>query len=260
MSDLALLRRKPLAPSTVPTITDMDVLLEAERELGYKPEVLRGQAGVIQQIEDEVKVQVAMDAIGLRPFDPVGVAHYKELQVQQIANKSAGSFVRWAHSSSGDSHQIGWWIAAGFTWLLVGLFSIAYFFGPEDHTWQQFFRSPLSWAWAVELTLTAWAGTISYARNKMAYKHRGEWLRESIKDYRKPIPEYALHTMVGLKKQLPQANFMVDHLEAEASLLERSYSPPKVYSGDPFLAMQYGSQTYYLEVWDEAKFEGKRLR
>ena len=76
------------------------------------------------------------------------------------------------------------------------------------------------------------------------------WLTTDIKYYREPIPEFALHTAVELKKIDPSAKFSICSLHEELNSI------------DPFLVMQLhdddGQHDYYLEVWNEPGFTGQR--
>jgi hypothetical protein len=76
------------------------------------------------------------------------------------------------------------------------------------------------------------------------YRHV-EWKAESIKDYRNAVPAFALSRALEIKSHLPDAQFSVEY-------------PTYVSVPDPFLRMDYKGSAYYLEVWDEPKFEGRR--
>jgi hypothetical protein len=70
-----------------------------------------------------------------------------------------------------------------------------------------------------------------------------QWVSSRIEKYASPIPEFALSRAIELKEELPHATFEVDFLQANP---------------DPFLVMVYGGIRYYIDVWDEPKFEGRR--
>ncbi len=61
------------------------------------------------------------------------------------------------------------------------------------------------------------------------------------------IPEFAIDTAIRVKERIPAAQVSVDALMSTERLL-----------GDPFLVVQHGESRYYLEVWNESKFEGRR--
>ena len=68
-----------------------------------------------------------------------------------------------------------------------------------------------------------------------------------IKKYASPIPEFALETALAVKKEIPSATILIDEYR------DRHYV-----SCDPFLVVRIGENFYYLEVWNETKFKGKR--
>lgn len=69
------------------------------------------------------------------------------------------------------------------------------------------------------------------------------WHSEALEKYGKPIPEFALSRAIEIKRELPSAQFFIEELR---------------YDPDPFLYIQVGNVRYYLDVWDEPKFEGRR--
>ncbi len=71
----------------------------------------------------------------------------------------------------------------------------------------------------------------------------------TIKEYKEPVPEFVLHKAIQIKKAMPDCGVMIEWLDE---------------SPDPFLVIQtampnlYSTPTekYYVEVWNEPKFEG----
>lgn len=79
------------------------------------------------------------------------------------------------------------------------------------------------------------------------------WIPTEIEKYKEPIPEFVINKAVQIKRELPDVKIFIRHL---------SENP------DPFLEVHYGDvsewddktgERYFIEVWDEPKFEG-RLR
>lgn len=62
--------------------------------------------------------------------------------------------------------------------------------------------------------------------------------------YDKPIPQFALHTALRLKKAEPDATIHIDYLDVRPA--------------DPFMVVRLGPAEEYVEVWDEADFNGQR--
>ena len=67
------------------------------------------------------------------------------------------------------------------------------------------------------------------------------WDSVSIKEYDEPIPEFVLAKAIELKKRLPEVKLYIEYFGEK----------------DPFLIATYGEEKYYIEVWDEPKFEGR---
>jgi hypothetical protein len=84
----------------------------------------------------------------------------------------------------------------------------------------------------------------------IGYFTPASWAKTELKSYNRPVPEYVLDKAVRLKEQLPEVQFHVQHL-----------SNPKA---DPFLVASvgssYGNEIYYIEAWDEPRFEGRVTR
>jgi hypothetical protein len=72
------------------------------------------------------------------------------------------------------------------------------------------------------------------------------WQHTKIADYGQPIPEFVLHKAVQIKEKLPKVEFHIQHL-----------TDPKA---DPFLIAVLGKELYFIEAWDEPRFEGRLSR
>ena len=73
----------------------------------------------------------------------------------------------------------------------------------------------------------------------------GHWNKTTIKIYGeegKEIPEYVLNKAIQVKYEVPEVEILID---------EFTVVP------DPFLFVKLGAESYYIEVWDEPKFEGR---
>jgi len=71
------------------------------------------------------------------------------------------------------------------------------------------------------------------------------WMKTPLNTYTHPIPEFVIDKAVRIKERAPEVKFYVQHLR-----------DPKA---DPFLIAYVGKEIYYVEAWDEPRFEG-RLR
>lgn len=68
-----------------------------------------------------------------------------------------------------------------------------------------------------------------------------KWTPTLLQEYEHPVPEFVLDKAIRIKEALPGVVFHVQHLE-----------DPKA---DPFLVASFEKEIYYIEAWDEPKFE-----
>jgi len=83
--------------------------------------------------------------------------------------------------------------------------------------------------------------------NESYYCH--DWRMTKIEEYKLPIPEFVLNKALQVKKAMPNVSIYIEHLTV-----------------DPFLVVQtddkgrngqwYYTERYWIECWDEPKFEG----
>lgn len=69
-----------------------------------------------------------------------------------------------------------------------------------------------------------------------------EWDGVPIREYRLPIPEFAIRKAIAVSRALPSAQLYVESIRQKPM-------------ADPFLVAVLGRERYYIEVWDEPKFE-----
>lgn len=74
------------------------------------------------------------------------------------------------------------------------------------------------------------------------------WATHPLSSYNDVVPEFALDKAIAIKRECPSAEFYVDQLQ------EGDQWNPKP-RPDPFLLVKLGSETLYLDVWDEYKYE-----
>jgi hypothetical protein len=84
----------------------------------------------------------------------------------------------------------------------------------------------------------------NYKAQMVASKyHSIAWATVALEKYNEAVPEFALSRAIELKELLPLATFEVEYIKAMP---------------DPFLVMVYGAERFYVDVWDEPLFEGRR--
>jgi hypothetical protein len=67
------------------------------------------------------------------------------------------------------------------------------------------------------------------------------WQHVDLKEYDRPIPEFVIDKAVKIKEAIPEVEFRVHHLN------DARY--------DPFLIAHLGKEIYYIDAWDEPRFE-----
>jgi hypothetical protein len=88
---------------------------------------------------------------------------------------------------------------------------------------------------------------VSFRRQQM----RATWKRILIQDYTRVVPEFALRKGIQIMEACPDVR-----VEVEALVLQKVASLPKPrHTPDPFLLVSLGAERFYVEVWDERKFE-----
>lgn len=81
---------------------------------------------------------------------------------------------------------------------------------------------------------------------KSAGRQNSSWNRVGIAEYVKAIPEFVVRKAIQIKEALPQVQIFVEELRRDP---------------DPFLVICFEGENYfeeyYVEVWEEPKFEGR---
>lgn len=83
---------------------------------------------------------------------------------------------------------------------------------------------------------------------------RGVWLRYQLRGYQKAVPAFALLRAAQVQKALNAANIQGTFFVEE---LTKRHTKTVV---DPFMILEAAGKRFYLDVWDEPKFEGRRTR
>lgn len=76
------------------------------------------------------------------------------------------------------------------------------------------------------------------------------WVENKINEYRQPVPEFVLAKAVQIKERVPECEIYIESLQDHPDPFlivaiphEKAYYPAK--------------ERYYVEVWEEPKFEGR---
>jgi hypothetical protein len=200
-----MLTREPIYPS-IPDLVDNESLYrDAAAYLDYDPARV-----IINEPVDREDLQVAMSVLGIRPFTTASVKEHKAARALPGDHKWKGGVLVF----------LGLLIAA------AGFYSETMEVGTTVSHWLLFFLA------------TALIGVgILVAIVRMS------WKMTPLRDYRQPVPEFALQTAIDLAKKCPTAQFFIDEIET-----------------DPFLVVKTrsGRTVYYLESWNEPGFKKER--
>jgi hypothetical protein len=73
------------------------------------------------------------------------------------------------------------------------------------------------------------------------------WNLTPLRGYGKPVPEFVLATALAVQNEFKEGKFHIDELVTDVGV-----------NLDPFLVWNYCGDEYYLHVWNEPTFKGKR--
>ncbi len=216
------LQREPiLLEARVHSLEDLSHALadEASAVLGYTTTLTRARR--------RAALQQTLEELDVRPFTHESVQRYKEAGVRQP---------HWLLSALLNGVAAIGAIAAvaGIPMLIVAALTM---------------NASLAFAVALAIVFGGIALFVFSILGESLLTQR-IWLTYDLAYYTKPVPEFALQTAIDIKKKHPEVEFFVCSLEESQVVL------------DPFLVMRIpGDPTlreYYLEVWNEPEFQGKR--
>lgn len=79
------------------------------------------------------------------------------------------------------------------------------------------------------------------------------WEATPIAKYREAVPEFVVNKAVQIKRAVPECEIFIRHLtEDKDPFLEITLGKASEYNSD-----RNGSERYFVEVWEEPKFEGR---
>jgi len=218
---------KLVAPKNPLDESKKELAKQCKKELGYP--VL---SQTIERDKNKTKLEQCMDRVGLRPFTRETIEKYKK----EEANR------RWYEYNAAD-FKITATVAAVLASFYCSWF-IMYF---------------CSGAWIAIPVIFSILGALGFGFLLTValpdiFRVRAEWLTDHLSVYKKPIPEYALETALGLQKELK-----AEGIDSECKFYVESLFIHKE-ARDPFLFVQCGNfNRYYLEVWDEPNFGVEKL-
>lgn len=249
---LTVLERHPLTlPNPVESTVDpmtADLGQRAAQILGYNvlnKEINRVESKVADDNKPVTLAQTLAE-LEIEPYTDISVKEYKNnhlrreiglLAVYPLLHRIAEILGKPLTFASGLAWITLWCLRDGQPAL----------FQPHSLAWQFLPASILLLSSAIWI----WARVTRY---KLEH-----WRWESIPlfCYELPVPAYVLEKAIAIKERLPNVDIKIEQVKMfswKYELIDRFVS---FFDPDPFLSVEYGSQKYYIEVWDEPKFEAK---
>jgi hypothetical protein len=226
---MVTLERKAVKPSNL-------MVDDGLMSLGQRANEFLGYDGLVAAIDKEKMVHGSVKTaaevftkLGFDPFDPIKVERYKKQELKR-ANRGYG----WWEFCSSDG--AGALFAISAVIVVVATILNVIYAHPFAHMWGY-------WVPVVALAPVLIVLPICSSGNRNKF----EWATRELRYSRAQVPAFALSRAIELKTELPTATFWVDSLEAH-----------KV-TRDPFMVMRYEGADYYVDVWEEPKFEGRRV-
>jgi len=101
---------------------------------------------------------------------------------------------------------------------------------------------------------TEWLATEGRDPSSLRWSHSFQgpaWQKSPIEEYKQPIPEFVLNKAIQIKKAYPDCQIVIEHLNESPDPFLIVRTPVAKYSyNEP-------AESYYVEVWNEPKFEGR---
>jgi hypothetical protein len=209
------------------------------------------RAKLLAAKENAKKAAEAFQQVGIQPYTNDSAEEYKRAKIRKLSRKY---WLRnFANSKTGDTTMSNGGVIGVVSLVLVlGLAMGVFCFAPPEH-WVQagriivpvlFLLSPVG--------LFTWWGLALVRSRTLRTRYCFEWYHTAVEDYSQLIPDFALAHAVALKQVLPDARFGVNWLRQE------DVYHPRLAIVDPFLTMVVGENCYYVDVWDEKDFEGRK--
>jgi hypothetical protein len=225
MTTTALLEREPIAIPKMSEEVELRVELarEAEKKLGYSALTnALAEQGAIHELP------AALSGLGIQPFSLESVQTYQAAKLAEVNGQRKPSFFQ--------RHAEGVFVAL--VLVVLASFLAGLTFAEKGHR---------------GLTITCFVLTgVSFLSLASAEVFEPKvttwhWGRRALQGYPGEIPEFILQRALAIQEKVPEAEFYVEHLSKERRV------------ADPFLVVSHARRSYYVDVWEEPRFEG-RLR
>src|SRR4029077_20033027 len=171
----------------------------------------------------------ALEKLEIVPFTPESVAEYKQDKIEQMTRQLSHP-----QGEEISRHDFDPWEYAELNSLRNKVRSKAYLIRLWGRLWRK--KKPRS--------LPSDPPVVRFWRmpeNQRLCVYL-QWVKVSLEDAL-DVPEFIWAKAREIASCLPEATFTVDQLQSER----------RIY--DPFLIVSYADESYYIEVWDESRFE-----
>ncbi len=219
------------------TEQELVVLREAASVIGYTSGFTSEKQKKPIVTKQEL-VERLFEMLGVEPFTAESVSRYKKQKVRWL-NKWA-TLLEFLDSKTFGA-CLFCFAAVGFLALLVEM--AAWILVGHVPSWERHW-----WVWTVPTFSVSSFVTLVALLPSYIKIRKYAWVKTWLDAYKEPIPLFALSLATQVIELLPEAQFQVDSLVCEERVL------------DPFLVMKYRDQLFYLDVWDEPRFEGRRTK
>lgn len=189
------------------------------------------------------KIRRALANLSDPPFTRQSVTRYKREKMRRA--------IPWREKLSYRA-----WVAAGIAWLMAIIaVGLAFTTGLVGNAFSLSFGAGGigMFAFAIFLAVLSFvAFPKAWGDNLVFVKTVPVWTETNMCTYHRAIPEFALQTAVDLKKEFPEAEFVIEEMQITQQRVV-------VMTLDPFLRIDLPDGTFhYLEVWNEPGFRGSR--
>lgn len=159
-----------------------------------------------------------------------------------------------------SSKEKNGWYSGTKVWLgmiasLISVVALTWFIDHKFANWDQFsfpnfLVIGLSLGIVVFSIITLWFTFSDDAIIGEGTRYVRNWTVNSLHGYSNFVPEHVLSKALEIKKEVPEAKFLVYDLMEHSETYKRPRRDP-----DPFLEVVLREERYYIEVWDERDFE-----
>ena len=244
MNTNTILQRSLLPETTPDQLVTKSVLEYAESKLGYKhPE--RDSKLVTGELAQALRV------MGLKPFTPESVAHYKNsktgMSLRKYWERTCEKINGFFNDGFGMVLLVITFIVAVVSFIALAFHCLIPLFIGQNLSWSYCFDY---WGAYILIPILAAIGLVCALCPTT--KTSASWIKVSLNGYSSPVPEFALATAMEIHQRVPHVEIFIDEL-----IVQRTNWPAR--QEDPFLVAKLYSEEFYVEVWAEPGYKQERM-